>query len=292
MSPSIKIRPVCNVNEMLQIEAVQRAIWDEDERMIIHTHWMVTLAHIGALVLGAFDGARIVGFLIGMLGTDAPPDCPVLPGTLTHWSKRMGIHPSYQNMGIGWRLKMAQRRIVIRQGIEQINWSFDPLRSRNAYFNLCRLGAVAMRYTRDLYGALEDSQNDGLPSDRLIVDWWVSSPRVAQRLGGARRRFGFEHYRAANVPVINPAQTAPGGLLRPGATAVVPEGRIMLVEIPTDLDAIMRADLHLAEAWRVHIRTILEAAFAARYVATDFIHEVVDGRPSGFYVLSLFDGAA
>ncbi|MBN1285325.1 MAG: GNAT family N-acetyltransferase [Anaerolineae bacterium] len=284
----IDIRPVYDIEEMQQIEAVQRQVWRNDERMIIHTHWMVSLAHSGGLVLGAFDGDKVVGFLMGFLGTEETFDGRPAMAALKHWSKRMGVLPEYQGHGLGLQLKLAQRDIIIRQGIELISWSFDPLRSRNAHINLHRLGAVTRRYLRDYYGALDDDQNAGLPTDRMIADWWVRSRRVKERVESGRGALALEHYASAGVPIINPTQIAPDdGLPWPGESAVKVDNLIVFVEIPTDFDTILHHDMELAKAWREHAREVFESVFAEGFVATDFIHAEMEGRPRGLYVLSL-----
>lgn len=287
----IDIRPVYRIDEMRQIEALQRKIWRGDENMVIHIHWMVPVARNGGLVLGAFDGDQVVGFLIGFIGTEETFDGRPAMTALKHWSKRMGVLPEYQGQGIGMHLKLAQREAVIKQGIQLVSWSFDPLRSRNAYINLHKLGAVAIHYVRDYYGELDDDQNVGMPSDRLIADWWVTSRRVKERLDGERGLLSLEHYISAHAPIINPTQTAPDDGLpwpAPGASETELENLILLVEIPTNFDFILKQDPTLARAWRQHIREIFEHVFADRYVATDFILGEVEGRSRAFYVLSVF----
>ncbi len=285
----IVVRTVTDIEEMHQLEAVQREIWANDEHMIIHTHWMVALAHNGGLVLGAFDGERVVGFLVGFLGTDQPPgEGPALAG-LKHVSKRMGVLPEYQDAGVGFKLKLAQRDLVRQQGLPLITWTFDPLRSRNAYFNLRKLGAVTHQYIRDYYGELHDLQNSGAPTDRLVAEWWIKSRRVEQRLSGRRGGLALSDYIAAGAPLLNPTALGRDGFPHPSENMTSAGGLdrlIVLAEIPSDFGAILTHDAGLAQAWRAHARAVFERVFAAGYIATDFVHEEVDGRPRSFYALS------
>ncbi|MCZ7547294.1 MAG: GNAT family N-acetyltransferase [Anaerolineae bacterium] len=286
----IEVRPVTTIEAMQQVEAVQRAIWSNDEHMVIHTHWMVALAHNGGLVLGAYDGDRMVGFLVGFLGLEQPIDSDLPGGKLKHVSKRMGVLPAYQNAGVGLKLKLAQRDLVRRQGVSLITWTFDPLRSRNAHFNLRKLGAVTHQYIRDYYGELHDLQNGGAPTDRVIAEWWISTERVRQRLSGGRPGLTLQHFISAGAPLLNPTESGRDGLTRPGEK-VMPvactDRLVVLVEIPNDFGAILERDHGLASAWRTHARAVFEPTFAAGYIATDFVHEVVAGRPRSFYALSL-----
>ena len=281
----ITVRRVTRIDEMHQLEAIQREIWARDEHMIIHTHWMVALARNGGLVLGAFDDDRAIGLLIGFLGTDQPPGARPAMADLKHVSKRMGVLPAYQNAGVGFLLKVAQRDFVRRQGVRLVTWTFDPLRSRNAYLNMHKLGAVTRRYLRDYYGELHDLQNDGVPSDRLAVEWWVTSKRVEQRLTGARGRLTLDGFLSANVPILNPTAPGAGGFAYPGEIADAGDSAIVLVEIPTNFADMLARDRGLAQAWREHGRAVFEPVFADGYIATDFLHEEVEGRRRSFYVL-------
>lgn len=282
----IAIRPVTSLDEMYQVEEVQRVLWAGDEAMIVHTHMLLTIARNGGLVLGAFDGDKVVGFLIGFLGADEGDERRPVMTRLKHVSKRMGVLPEYQDLGLGYRMKLAQRDFAIKQGVRLITWTFDPLRSRNAYFNTHKLGAVVERYLRDYYGRLEDAQNVGLPTDRLLAEWWITSRRVERRLAGKREPLSISHYTQAGAVILNPARSDGDGAVRPSDVIRSPEGRWLLIEIPTDFDAILASDMGLALAWRMHIRELFEDAFARGYMVTDFIRQVVEGRERGFYVLT------
>ena len=88
------------------------------------------------------------------------------------------VLPEYRNCGIGRQLKLFQRQDALERGIEVIEWTFDPLKFQNAHFNFERLGAIARRYIRDCYGVTTSPLHAGLPTDRLVVEWWLRSERV------------------------------------------------------------------------------------------------------------------
>jgi predicted GNAT superfamily acetyltransferase len=59
-----------------------------------------------------------------------------------------------------------------------MEWTFDPLEIKNAYFNLERLGAIARRYNINQYGITSSPLQGFLPTDRLVAEWWLTSKRV------------------------------------------------------------------------------------------------------------------
>jgi predicted GNAT superfamily acetyltransferase len=199
---------------------------------------------------------------------------------LKHCSHMAGALPGYRDQGVGYALKLKQREIVLAQGIDLITWTFDPLESRNARFNFRKLGATCGVYLRNLYGAMRDKLNAGLPSDRFQVDWRIASPRVESRLRGEMGDASASALMAAGVPLINPPFA--GEPLRPAPIALAGEER-MLIQIPSDFQSLKARDRNLALEWRLHTREAFEEAFAKGYLATDLILE--SGR--SYYLLEM-----
>ncbi len=238
------------------------------------------------------DGGRLVGFVFGFPGIYQTPDGP----RVKHCSHMLGVLPAYRSQGIGFDLKRAQWQMARNQGLDRITWTYDPLLSKNAHLNIARLGAVCSTYLRDEYGPLRDGLNVGLPTDRLQVDWWVNSPRVLQRLGTRpRKRLDLAHYLAGGVGIINPARLTAAGWPQPPdfsaaetlaqAEAIGPQRPLLLMEIPADFQSLRHADVSLAVDWRLHVRQLCEALFAAGYIITDFIH-LAGEKPRSFYAFS------
>lgn len=284
------IRPLESFEDMGQAEDLQRSVWPGSERVIVPAHLLLTVAHNGGVVLGAFEGEALTGFVFGFLGTDPSSPDRVAMARLKHCSHMLGVRPDRQGLGLGLDLKLAQRRAVLDQGIRLITWTYDPLLSRNAHLNIRRLGAVCRTYLRNAYGVMEDELNAGLPSDRFQVDWWITSHRVTARLESSRPPLDLAHYLAAGVPQLNPASLGPDDLPRPTESPLPPEGNLLLVEIPSDFATIKRRDAGLARAWREHSRQVFEAAFASGYLVTDFIHLKGERLPRSFYLLSFGEG--
>lgn len=289
MSVSITLRILETPQDMVAVEELELLIWPGSEVDVVPDHLLLTVAHNGGLVVGAFDEdlapglPAMVGFVFGFPGLYFTPDGP----RPKHCSHMMGVHPDHRNRGIGFALKRAQWQMVRHQGLDRITWTYDPLISRNAYLNISKLGAVCNTYLRDVYGNMRDSLNVGLPSDRFQVDWWVNTARVDSRLSKrARKPLDLDHYITAGFEMVNPAWIDEDGWQRPMKMEMDMDGQltfqekspekieknIILVEIPPDFMALKAANPALALEWRIHTRQIFEALFSQGYLITDFIH--------------------
>jgi predicted GNAT superfamily acetyltransferase len=278
------IKIIEDIVEMHQVEELQRLIWHESDTDIIPAHLMNSAVHSGGLLLGAFMDQLLVGFVFGFPGLYETPDGP----RLKHYSSMLGVRLDQREQGIGFALKRAQWQMVRHQGIDRITWTFDPLLSQNAWLNITRLGAVCNSYLRDFYGKMKDALNQGLPSDRFEVDWWVNSHRVNRRLSRKRRNhLNLVHFLAGGAPILNPAEMDIKGFPHPVDLIEIKLGNelpILLVEIPADFLALKQVDINLASEWRLHSRLIFEQLFKAGYLVTDFVHSS-DVTPRSYYVL-------
>src|SRR5438552_9000326 len=120
--------------------------------------------------MGAFDRTGLVGFALSVPGTRS--------GHIYLHSHMLAVRKDHRNSGLGPRLKLLQREDALARGIELIEWTFDPLEIKNAYLNVEKLGAIARRYNINQYGITSSPLQGGLPSDRLIAEWWLKSKRV------------------------------------------------------------------------------------------------------------------
>lgn len=165
---AVEIRHCDTLAEFHQCVEIERTIWGE--QIIVPAAIFVVAQHTGGQILGAFDGDTLVGFTVALVGNHAGK--PFLHSHMT------GVLRAFQNQGIGRRLKLFQRQEALKQNISLIEWTFDPLELRNAHFNLVRLGAIARRFIPNCYGITDSELDAGLPTDRLIAEWWLDSPRV------------------------------------------------------------------------------------------------------------------
>ena len=271
---NLSIRPLKTIAELRACEAMQRQVWAmPDDLEVVPLHLLVTVQRNGGLLLGAFDGDNLAGFVFGFPGLSGN-------GEIKHCSHMMGVAPDYQSRGVGHQLKLAQRGTVLEQGIDLMTWTYDPLESRNAYLNIHKLGGVCKTYVRDYYGPLSDGLSAGLPTDRFQVEWWIGTERVRRRLAGdSGERF------TDSVVQVNAAAYTPSGHLLPGPISLNEKARTIRFEIPANYQALKTAAPDLALEWRLAVRRICETYFAMGYTVVDFCHfRTQDGQHS-YYTL-------
>ena len=170
MSNGIVVRKICTLKEFHRCVELQREIWGEADLEIEPSTMFVVTSLTGGQILGAFDGDFMVGYTLAVVG---------LRQNLVYLhSHQTGVITEYRDRGVGRMLKLFQRDDAILRGIRLVEWTFDPLETKNAHFNLNRLGAICRRYIPDLYGVTTSPLHRGLPTDRLVAEWWLDSPRA------------------------------------------------------------------------------------------------------------------
>jgi predicted GNAT superfamily acetyltransferase len=173
---SVTIRPCHTIEEFEEMVDLEFRVWEFGERDVVPSQMYVVAAKVGGQVFGAFVDNKMAGFALAYPG--------IREGKPYLHSHMAAVLPAFRDLGIGRMLKLAQREDALARGIPLIEWTFDPLQSRNAYFNLCRLGVVARRYLVDVYGHTSSPLHAGLPTDRLVAEWYVDSKRVRDILEG------------------------------------------------------------------------------------------------------------
>ncbi|HUP45767.1 MAG TPA: GNAT family N-acetyltransferase [Thermoanaerobaculia bacterium] len=162
----IDIRPIRRAEEFRAVEQLQQEIWNVVDREVVPTLHLIPATAVGAILLGAFDGERLVGFVYGFPGFEGE-------ARIIH-SDMLAVLPDYRGAGLGRRLKMAQRQAALDAGVRRITWTFDPLQARNAHLNFNRFGVTSKRYLRDFYGDTTSPLHRGIGTDRLWVEWNLS----------------------------------------------------------------------------------------------------------------------
>ncbi len=284
----LRIARLVDIDDFRATEKLQRLIWPGSGTEVVPMHMLLTIARNGGIVLGAWADDKLVGFLFGFLGTDDASSKRVAAARLKHASHQLGVHPKYRDRNIGSQLKLAQRDAVLKDGVRLATWTYDPLETRNANLNLRKLGGIVRKYKRDYYGEMDDELNAGLPSDRFIVEWWLTSNRVKERVSGKRKPVTFEQYMEAELPVINSPTIDEKGFLIPSENVVESVDKmLLLVQVPMNFQQIKAEEPELALRWRLHSRSVFESTIGAGFIITDYIHKPdFDDGPTGFYVLS------
>ncbi|HEU4414110.1 MAG TPA: GNAT family N-acetyltransferase [Candidatus Angelobacter sp.] len=170
----ITIRKCDGMEELKACVTLQKEVWNFDDVDLVPLRMFVVSQKIGGQLIGAFDGSELVGFAFSIPGSRA--------GHPYLHSHMLAVRDSWRNLGLGRRLKLAQRDDAIQHGFELLEWTFDPLEIKNAHLNLSRLGAITRRYSINHYGYSSSPLQGGLPTDRLVAEWWLKSKRVLDLL--------------------------------------------------------------------------------------------------------------
>ena len=245
----VALRQLTELDDAHRVDRVIAALWGEEA--VLSAPLIRAFQHAGSVLFGAEARGDLVGFVFGFVGFD---------GGLHLHSHMLGVLPEWQEKGVGYALKLAQRAACLDHGLEEVRWTFDPLIARNARFNLVKLGAVGARILIDFYGDMPDRVNRGDRSDRFEVVWRLRSERVDRAL---RRDFEEPRSGDAILDVIDGETTMPrprltGGEPSPGAT----------VTIPRDYLSLREKDAALAREWREAAAEALSACFARGLEAT------------------------
>jgi predicted GNAT superfamily acetyltransferase len=268
----IAIRPIKSLSDLRRCHEIQRAIWGYSDLMVFPYTILISMQHNGGVLLGAYVNAMLVGFVAGYLG--------MAGAKLYLFSQRMGVLPEYQSLGLGYRLKVAQREQMLRQGIDIIVWTYDPLEGKNATLNIEKLGGIVRNYARDIYGYVQNPLQTGLTTDRFLLEWHLMSDRVRERVRGRYERARAEDWLSGqDMPLVNYASWE-GDAPRPLAADLEHECDAVLVQVAPDLQRIKRYDLNIARAWRESTRTIFETYFQRGYAVTGFASSLQPRLPN------------
>jgi predicted GNAT superfamily acetyltransferase len=230
----ILIRTCSGHDELEACVQLQIEIWGYDESDIIPRKAFLVGQKIGGQVLGAFDtdlpGAgsngtpeSMVGFAMSLPGIKTGKNSSNgNPQPYLH-SHMLAVRDHYRNRGLGAQLKLEQRREALSRGIRRMEWTFDPLEIKNAHLNIHKLGAIVRSYYVNFYGVSSSRLQGGLPTDRLVAEWYLDSDRVNGVLEG-RQAAAHEIEERISVPAaIYAWKASPSG--REQALAVQDENR-------------------------------------------------------------------
>ncbi len=174
---TIEIEALTTEQQFRDAVALQKTVWGFEEIELVPVRLFVVATRVGGQAFGAYAEGRMIAFCLALPGLKPGPK------SFLH-SQMLGVLPDYRDAGIGRRLKLRQREDAVARGIDLIEWTFDPLEIKNAYFNVERLGAIVRRYVRNQYGTTTSHLHGGLPTDRCTAEWWVGSERVRSIVNG------------------------------------------------------------------------------------------------------------
>jgi predicted GNAT superfamily acetyltransferase len=261
---NITIRPIHDPAELRACQEVQRRTWGiTEDGYIVPVATLAAASAYGGLVLGAFDGERLVGFSFAFRG--------VLDGTPILYSQLTGVLPEAQGGGTGRRIKQWQRQWAREQGLPLVAWAFDPLQAMNAHYNLVTLGAIATHYHPNFYGPREDALNPGLPTDRLLCVWPTADPLPPK-----------PDPTEGDIAFAVQSQKHDDGYHIARPTPPLGDVRSVGIQIPHDLNALRPYGPRLLGTWQAAVREAFSDAFAAGYAASTFRR----GDERAYYILT------
>jgi len=255
------IEELSELDDLRELAELFAMVWGRPGEPPINSDTLRALAHSGNYLAGTRSDGRLIGGIVGWLGGHPPHE-------LHMHSHILGVVPAIETRGLGFALKQHQRRWCLERGVGAVEWTFDPLVRRNAYFNLTKLGAEAARYLVDFYGTMNDSINAGDESDRILIRWELTSEKATQAADGGPTEAAVDDG-AARILAVG-ADEEP--------VAQPSEGRTALLQVPDDIVALRRRAPELARAWRLAVRTALGDAMSAGY-------RIASVTRDGWYVL-------
>jgi len=267
------IRPLHTISEFREVIALEQEIWGAavPEDAVGIPLFVATLKR-GAILLGACDGTRLVGFVYSFPG--------LKDGRPMQWSHMLGVRPESRTSGIGRALKLEQRRVSLAMGIDLMEWTFDPLVAVNAHLNLRRLGAVAGDYAVNVYGDSTSPLHKGAPTDRFIAQWWMRSPRVEAAVGEAPAPGTADP--GGEVPLVNGVERRGDWLACTRVELGRREARLAVM-IPARFTEMLARQPDAAHAWRMASREIFSTYLSRGYRVIDF--SFAPGADWGTYLL-------
>lgn len=264
----IEIRPLATREECDACVALQRSTWGDDFTDVVPQSILKVSQRVGGVALGAFGGnGEILGFVFGLTGVER--------GRVVHWSDMLAVVPRARNLGLGRRLKEAQRKIVRELGGDVIYWTFDPLIARNAHLNFNRLGARLGDYVVDMYGITDSPLHGGVPTDRIIVAWPTRDVEIEERLNEAARTLASSDAVSAQIVTEDWIEETEGASILPHS---------LRVEAPLDGERQLVDRSPDARVWRESVRRGLLWTLGAGYSVSAFAYDRAADR--GYYLMT------
>ena len=272
--PAVVIRDLETVDDLRKVEAVEKEVWGLSDQDTMPLTMIIASKEAGSIWVGAFDTDALVGFAFGFLGRENGE-------TMIH-SHLLAVRAPYRDLDLGYKLKQAQRERALAMGIRQMTWTFDPLQSKNAHFNFAKLGVVSEKYKADFYGLKTSSVLHRNSTDRLWVQWRLSSKRVQQRLQGKDASSDSLDALSNLIPLVG--FDGDGKPVKTDMEAALGRQRIC-IEIPSEINAVQQKDPALAREWRAATRWAFKESLAAGFFVAEFCRLIRGRQGPGAYLL-------
>ena len=269
---AIVIRDINELPEMRQLEVLQKEIWGVDDLDVYPALALRPQVAVGAILVGAFSETQMVGFVFGFPGVEHGE-------TILH-SDMLGVMPEFRRYGLGYLLKLAQRERALQTGYKRITWTFDPLQLRNANLNFSRLGVTSTRYLVNFYGETSSFLHSS-GTDRLWVDWMIDSERVRDRVEKELIKKTSPQEIATRQALVKVGEGD-----QPVSMPVEELADRLVIEIPKDINEIVKRADGSAQRWREATRGAFTRALDAGYMVEEFVPVERENHTVGCYLLS------
>ncbi|MGB9893113.1 MAG: GNAT family N-acetyltransferase [Candidatus Saccharicenans sp.] len=258
MAGKVIIRKLSNRSEFEKLVEIQRVVWKHPDLDLTPVHQFCISAFMGGVVLGAFVDGQLAGFVYSFPAIFNRKFC--------HHSHLLAVLPQFQGYGLGKRLKWAQRREVLKMGLDLITWTYDPLQTRNANLNFHTLGVICQNYLPDFYGETPALRlGPGIPTDRLLVEWPIKSARVQKKAEGKKE----DQPDLTFLPKALEGFTADDGGYHPSKPGLKLTAPVFLAETIRDVRALQTRPELIAE-WQAALRQVFNHYFKQGYAIIDF----------------------
>jgi len=275
LADKVLIRKLKDHAEFEYLLHIQKTVWNHSDVNLTPTHQFLIHSRMGAILLGAFVDGKMAGFVYSFPA--------IYDGGFCQHSHLLAVVPEFQGTGIGKKLKWAQRREALKQGIDLITWTYDPLQAKNANLNLRTLGARSRTYFQDLYGPIPSLRiGSGISTDRLLVEWPLGEKRVLDRQkgkgtgvkdgkrGSGRARRDAPLNLGAMPKALERGEPKGDPFPMPAPPKMNIRERVVLVEIPPDVNT-LKPYPEIIASWRIGLRRVMQSYFKRGYAADDFL---------------------
>jgi predicted GNAT superfamily acetyltransferase len=254
---NIDIRMLESVEQLEEVRRLESLIWSEYES--IPSSQTLTAIKNGGMMLGAFLENELIGFLYSFPGFKGDK--------IYLCSHTLGIHPQYRKLGIGEKLKLAQRKESLKKGYDLVTWTYDPLETVNGNLNLHKLGARCSIYVENCYGEMEDGLNQGMSSDRFTVEWWIKEDFVKRP-----SQYELEGSLLINIDRDSEEYLVPKEIDLERDSS---EG-FLFVPVPSDFQTLKKNNPELALSWRMSTRELFTYYFKNGWTVIDLYRRKLD----------------
>ena len=242
------VREVTDKKEIQKVVEFQDLIWNKKNTTPFP--FLTASLHNGGIIIGAFSNEELVGFCYGFPGFKSNEVYLV--------SHMMAVKEQCRNGGLGYKMKVKQKELALKQGYKKIVWTFDPLESRNAYLNIAKLGGIVKTYYPNHYGIMDDELNGGLPSDRFLLEWVLHANSVVNISAEEQIQSYISWEMVEEIPT--PIALKPISNQRDSYK----------IPVPKDIHMIKERDFTTAEKWRFLLREAFKHLFEKGYVVNSF----------------------